>query len=284
MHALARPAQHRELQRGAHAPEDGGDGQRQPAIGIAPQPAVRAREVAQHRARVQRADVVAHAAVGHAEVERAGHQVHAQQDQQRRQHRVEGIEDDVAGVVQQPRAHEEAAQAGAQQHGAHRGGLDPGVGRHQLVGSHELGGQAVLGRRVGRGAQAHHQERGHRMDAGDQREHADDLDRVHPRHQARLAERVGQRPHERRQQHVRGDERHLEHGRQPGGHRALLQQVDGDDQQRVVRQGRHELGREQQQEGGRHQGVRTSDSGMTGSGWRQLASLGPAHEGVMTPR
>jgi predicted HD phosphohydrolase len=53
-------------------------------------------------------------------------------------------------------------------------------------------------------------------------------------------------PMHRRQHHVGQREAELEQRRQPGRHLTLVQQGDGDDQQRVVGQGRAELGRDQQ--------------------------------------
>ena len=207
---------------------------------------------------------VARAAVGHADVEQGGQRVDRQQRAQRPAqcagradgHGHEPLPADLGkGRIERDRTHQQPADPGAEQGRADHRHLQPAVGRDQPLRADQLGDQAVLGRRIGRRAQADHHEGGDRMQARQQRQHTQHLDAVHPRHQPRLREGIGQRPEQRRQQHIRQREPELQHRRPPAGQAALLQHGDGHDQQGVVGQRGGELGGNQQVKARRHRGA-----------------------------
>ena len=143
--------------------------------------------------------------------------------------------------LQQPRAHQQAAEHHAEQGRTDDAHLEPRVGRHQALRRHQFGQQTELGRRISGRADADDGHAEHRMRAEQQADHAEHLDGVHQRHDTGLRQRVGECADEGGQGDVRDGEAELEDGSPPAWQVALLKQQDGDDEQRVVGQGRGEL-------------------------------------------
>jgi hypothetical protein len=207
----------------------------------------------------RRAWVVARAGVHHAQVQHAGHQVGQHDHEHRRAHR--GVGDAALGrrEPQQPGDRvlvrgNQAAQDRAENHRDHGAAFDPAVRRHQPPGRQDFGQDPVLGRRIGRGAKADDAVGEQGIGLGQDQRAAEHLDRVRHQHHAALGKHVGEGAGKGRQQDVRQHEAHLQHRRHPAGKGQRRDQRDAQDEQRAVGQRRKELGPNDGEEGGFHDG------------------------------
>ena len=246
----AAPFDDDQLQRGAGAPEQGRDGQRDLAQLVAPQHADIAPEGAHEPDRVLLLRRVAHVRLRNHQVAQGRQQVDEGDHQDGRLGwRMHQLADE--GMVQQGVGHvrrdQQAAQHGAQDDGQHRQALDPAVALDQHGRRQHFGDDAVLGRRVGGGADADHAiGRAHQIRLvfrGDAqagvREHqqtAGDLQGIGAEHHPALGEGVREGADEGGQHHVGQGEGPFHHGRQPVRPVQFLYQGDRRDEQRVVRQ------------------------------------------------
>ncbi len=246
----AAPFDDDQLQGGAGAPEQRGDGQRDLAQLVLPEHADIAPERAHEPDGILLLRRVAHVGVRNHQVAQRRQQVHERDDQDRGLGRgVDQLADE--GMAEQGGGNgggnQQAAQDRAQDDGEDRQAFDPAIALDQHGRGQHFRDDAVLGGRIGRGADADDAigrtdqvglVLGGDADAGI-REHqhaAGDLQGVGGEHHAALGERVRQRADKGGQDDVSQRERPLHHGCQPVRPMQFLYQGDGCDEQRIVRQ------------------------------------------------
>ncbi len=246
----AAPFDDDELQRGAGAPEQGRDRQRDLAQLVLPQHTDIAPEGADQADRVLLLRRVAHVGVRNHQVAQRRQQIHEGDDQDRGLGR--GVDQAADERVAEQggrdgRRNQQAAQHGAQDDGEDRQALDPAIALDQHGRGQHFGHDAVLGRGIGRRADAHDAVgdtdeiglvvgRNADIGVGEHQQAAAHLQRIGGEHHAALGEGIRQRPDEGGQHHIRQRERPFHHGGQPVGPVQLLYQGDGCDEQRIVRQ------------------------------------------------
>ena len=115
----------------------------------------------------------------------------------------------------------------------------------------ELREDSVLCGRIGGGAETHDRIRDQRVDEREHHEAADHLDRIGDQHDAALRHRVRKGPDQRRQHDI-GHEALLQRRRHPIRLVQLLEERNGGNQQRVVRERRKKLRRHDRVETGLH--------------------------------
>ena len=208
-----------------------------------------------------------------AQVEQGGDDVERDDQGDRRFRRARDAGVEHRDVEREQVARDDVAEQLAAEHHAEddrqdRQALDPAVGLDQLRVRQQLGQDAVLGGRVRRGAQADDAVGKQRMGAEQHQQAAHDLDRVRDEHDRALGHRVGEGADQRRQDHVEQREHRRQRRDVPRGRAAGPQQLDGGDEQCVVRQRAEELRRHDRVEAFFH-------SLRVGGGWTRSPAMSP---------
>ena len=253
------PGEHDELQRRAHAPEQGRHAERNLSQLVFPQRGEADREVADQQRRIALLAFIAHAGVGDEQVENRGHNVKERDDEDGGFGRGLDAEVHERKIDRQQqmghrRADERAPHHGAQYNRSDRQALDPAVRNNQLLRRQELGEDPVLRGGIGGRTEPDHGvgEQDHRVrrHAGQAHrvveEHHDaayELHRIGDEHHLALRNRIGEGADEGGEHHVGNGEKELEQRRHPGGAGELCEQADGRDQQCIVGERAEELRR-----------------------------------------
>ncbi|KAG0163715.1 hypothetical protein DFQ30_011127 [Apophysomyces sp. BC1015] len=235
------PFEHDELQRGAGAPEQRGDGQRNLAELVAPQCAEALGKVPDQLDRPVLLRRIAHAGVRDPQVEQRGERVHGHDHDYRGLRRGMDERRMIEQRLRNVRADQRAAHHGAQDDRCDGRTLDPAVGRDQALRRQQFGQDPVFGRRVRGCAKADDAVGEQRMRTGQHDHAAEHLDRVGDEHDAAFRARVRICTNKGSKYNIRQDKEQLQQRRHPVRRVKVFQQSYRSDQKRTVGERRKEL-------------------------------------------